>query len=265
MSPNSLPRILLLRWPATVAGLLLTLALVAATATVVKPTYQANANVLLVPPAKVGTNPYLDLGGLEPVADILARSLADDATAEQLKSQGFSGTYTVSRDQSVSGPVLLVTAETATPASAMGLLGAVLSRVAPRLASLQQAQSVAPQAMLTLETVYETATPKPVTKSRMRAEVAAGILGLVVMLALVLGTHRLKSSRAQQRVAEQESAPVLSDLFPDQAPRSSDLFGNGRRVAGRQRRQRGAFQTNEGDDNPSEPHYSGEGHAIGQH
>src|ERR1700716_4105637 len=118
MNSTSLPRLAVRRWPVTILGLILTATLAAAAITTVKPTYTAQTSVLLVPPVKAGQNPFLALGGLEQIADVASRSLADDSTTTALQAKGLTGTYALSRDQSVSGPIVAVVRKDPPPARA---------------------------------------------------------------------------------------------------------------------------------------------------
>jgi hypothetical protein len=202
MSSISLPRILLQRWYVVLIGIVATVGLVVGASTTVKPTYQASANVLLVPPpSHVGGNPYLELGGLEPVADVLARSLVDDTTAQLLTSQGLTGTYKAARDLSVSGPVLVLIGQGTSAAEALEMMRGIAQQVAPQLLKLQLAAGVSSAARLTTEALNTPTKATAITKSQMRAEVAAAILGLVLTLLAVFGLHRMSTVSARRRSA----------------------------------------------------------------
>src|SRR5882757_7286153 len=132
MNFSGLPRLLLRHWYLTIAGVILTLGLCALAASYVPAKHQAKADVLLLPAAKsVGTggNPYLELGGLDQAADVLAKAMSDSSTADSLAGAGFTGTYTVERDPTTSSPMVLVTGTDKSAASAMTMMREVVARV----------------------------------------------------------------------------------------------------------------------------------------
>lgn len=245
---TTLPRILLRRWYVALLGVVATAALVLAASTLIGPTYQITANVLLVPPpAKPGSNPYLELGGLEPVADVLARSLSDYPVSAKLKAAGLSGKFVVGRDQTVSGPVLLLTTEASTATEARNLMTALVGLVAPQLRDLQAHASVPVTAMLTTQLLYDAHDPKRVTKTQMRGEVAAGVVGLLMTLVVIIGLDRLLRGRTQRRTAAKNSgenagrvavgpptagsAPGTADLGPNATPVDMGAMGRSSRRA----------------------------------
>ena len=116
------------RWYIVLLGLLATAGLGMAAATAFPATYAAKANVVFLPPkSAVGDtgNPYLALGGLDTAASVVAHAMSDSATVHALAESGVSG-FTIEPDLAAGGPVLLVTADGATPRAAE------LSRRPPR-------------------------------------------------------------------------------------------------------------------------------------
>jgi hypothetical protein len=200
MNSTSLPRLAVRRWPVTILGLILTATLAAAAITTVKPTYTAQTSVLLVPPVKAGQNPFLALGGLEQIADVASRSLADDSTATALQAKGLTGTYALSRDQSVSGPIVAVVGKDATPAGALAMMKAVADMIGPKLTLLQNDAGVRNTALL-IQPLTLTAQPQAVIvrKSQQRATVAAAALGLFITLMLLIGAERWSAARSGRR------------------------------------------------------------------
>jgi len=83
MSLAGIWRVLLKRWYITLIGLIITGGFVAAAITKVPPEYSARATVLLIPP-QTGkeVNPYLSLGGLQEVSDVLSNAMASDQTSD---------------------------------------------------------------------------------------------------------------------------------------------------------------------------------------
>src|SRR5215470_17013903 len=110
MSLTGIGRTLIRRWYVTVLGLVLTIGLASVAASSSPPTYEARASVVLVPPkSNQLQNPFLGLGGLQEVSDVVSRAISDTATADAITAAGGSPKYSVGRDTSTSGPILLIT------------------------------------------------------------------------------------------------------------------------------------------------------------
>ena len=75
------------RWILAIVGLGLTAGLAVAGYFVAKPTYQATASILLLPPATTVPaegNPFLQLGGLDLTVDLLGKALSDQGVTQQI-------------------------------------------------------------------------------------------------------------------------------------------------------------------------------------
>ncbi|MEO9239028.1 MAG: hypothetical protein ABI418_13175, partial [Jatrophihabitantaceae bacterium] len=132
MSFASIGRALVRRWYVSVLGILITVGLLAGAVVEVPATYQARASVLLLPPkTKLEANPLLGLGGLQEVSDVLARAISDSETADQILAIGSGGKYSVGRDTSTSGPIILITAEASTSTAALAIKRALIDKLGP--------------------------------------------------------------------------------------------------------------------------------------
>ena len=157
--------------------------------------------MLLLPPAAssgAGSNPYLTLGGLTGVSDVLATAMANDATAAALTREGVTGTYTVVRDLTTNGPVLQVGTAGADAAATTASLRLVVAALGPTLAQLQSSVKVpAKYRISTLNLTFDR-TARPVGKSQLRATLVAvgvGALGTVLGASLVDGYLRRRARR----------------------------------------------------------------------
>jgi hypothetical protein len=215
MSRTSLPRLAVKRWPVTILGLLITAALAMAAISTVKPTYTAQTSVLLVPPVRAGQNPFLALGGLEQIADVASRSLADESTANALLAKGLTGTYALSRDQSVSGPIVAVVGKDRSAAGALAMMRAVADMIGPKLTQLQNDAGVRNSALL-IQPLNLTTQPQAVLvrKSQQRATVAAAAFGLFITLMLLIGAERWSQTRSVRR--QRRDKPARDSAEPDQ-------------------------------------------------
>ena len=201
---SDLPRIMWQRWYFTLVGLLATALLCGLAAIAVPVKYQARAQILLLPPhTSVGTggNPYLALGGLQAASDVLARAMSDGKTYQLLRGQGVTGTYTVARDLTTSGPILLVVAEDGTAAGALNTLSGILSQAAPRLRQLQDDLSVPQNTRLTSNVFTQDSVAGIQRKSQLRAILVAFAAGVFVTIMLVSAADSLLSRRRRRRLA----------------------------------------------------------------
>lgn len=220
---SDLPRIMRQRWYFTIIGLLVTIALCGLASMAVPVKYQAKAQILVLPPkTSVGTggNPYLALGGLQAAADVLARAMSDGDTFRQLQEAGITGNYTVARDLTTSGPVLLVDADNSSPALALQTLRAILAQAAPRLTQLQDSLSVPLNTRLTTNIFTQDSTAAPQRKSQIRAILVALAAGIFATVLLVSAGDSLLLRRSRRRLARKNAAVGAAGDEPPVAPHS---------------------------------------------
>jgi hypothetical protein len=220
MYRSGLLRVLLRRWYLALFGVAATAGLCLGAAKAVPVTYQAKAYALLVPAASDinNPNPYLSVGGVTAPADILARAMSDSTTVTALRKSGIPDTYTVSRDLTTNGPMVLIVADDKTPAGALGTLKAVVARLEPTMRRLQQALSppVPTRFQITTQPVLVDEKASPVRKSQIRALLVAlvvGAVGSVFAISLidgVLGRRRAKKPPAiETRPSRDADAPTM--------------------------------------------------------
>jgi hypothetical protein len=186
-----------------VAGLVATASLCVAAASAVPAKYEAKASLLLLPaPSANGDNALLGIGGLQPVADSLARAMTDSGVADDLVRAGAKGNYEVVMDPISKGPVLLITVTDLTPAGAVTTLRLVIAEVQQVLRDLQSRLSVPAKAQLDSTVLARDKVGKLVLKSRIRT--LGGVVGLG--LALTFGVIVFLDSRAQQSAGARRRA-----------------------------------------------------------
>jgi uncharacterized protein involved in exopolysaccharide biosynthesis len=198
------------RWLVAAAGLLVTIGIAAAALSLVPPTYQASASVLLLPKGGTGAqgeNPYLSLGGLQPTCDAVARAMLDSQVQKSLADQGARAEYVVDTDKATNGPIILITAQDQSPALVLTTLRLVVAQVPKTLDSLQQAVNVPTRARMSLTVLTQDRRADAVLKSRIRALVAAVGLGLALTFASVVFVDGIlanrRSRKATMRVSEE--------------------------------------------------------------
>ena len=210
-------RVLLRRWYISVAGLLVTAGLCVATINLVPPTYQLTAQVSLLPSTEIlkgddnqVNNPYLALGGLDGIADLVSRSMSDAQSVEAVKKDGGEGEYKIELDHSSPAPLLLLTVESQSPAAASKMTDLLLKRVPANLHDLQAASGADEKAMVKSNLLTRDDKTTTVRKAQTRALVVAGGGGLVLtylMAALVDGALTRRRRREEGADAE-DYAPV---------------------------------------------------------
>lgn len=200
-------------WLVALIGVLLTLGFVAAAATLVPATYIATTQMVLLPPpaqrSEGGTrpvNPYLDLAGLQGMADIIARAMMDDETARTLERSGVTQ-YTVEFDTLSAGPVLRASVEEATPTQASASLSAVTKQIPVTTASLQAATSTEPEFYVTAAVVAAPGTPERSGKAQLRAVGMGVVAGLVLTQLAVSFVDAWRKRRARNRATRAEPEP----------------------------------------------------------
>jgi hypothetical protein len=200
MSLAGIWRVLLRRWYITLLGLLITVGLVAGAIIKVPPTYSARATVLLIPP-QTGkeVNPYLSLGGLQEVSDVLATAMSDDATSQEVIAQGGSPTWAVGRDTSTSGPIVLVTSTGSTAGSALLTVKILVDKLNPVLQQLQTQQNVPQDSFIRTITVRQDRTAELDRKGQLRSTIAAAALGLLLTVLLAAITDNRLNKRRERK------------------------------------------------------------------
>lgn len=209
------------QWPIAVAGVIATVVLCAATLHLVPPSYSTKASLLLTPPQTAPTstttgnpNPYMQLGGLQPLADIVSRAMMSSSSLATLRRAGLAGSYTVARDMTTDGPLVTVTTKAKTPAAAVTDLRLVLNLAGPQLNTLQANQGVVPKNRISTIVVARDTQASKSRKSQIRALVVALVVGLVGTALAVSVVDLLM----QRRRAPKQSARTVRRLAPAVAP-----------------------------------------------
>jgi hypothetical protein len=192
----------------------------------VPPTYEASGSFVLLPPASTiesGGNPYLQLGGLNQVADILTRSMMAQSTSESVQQSHPTATYAVAPDPATSGPILVITAEDHTAGGAASTLSDVMALLPRQLGDLQEALGYTGEKQITSTVLAKDNQPKTIRKAQVRAIIAAVGAGLVLtglVVALIDGLierrHRTRAKGAQ--MAHGPQAPDDTTAFTAPKP-----------------------------------------------
>ncbi len=213
------------RWWAVVLGVLATAGLAVAAFVLVPTSYTAQASMLLLPPGDTpdgATNPFLDLGGLQPASDVLARALSDGTVHDTIAPPNGPATFTVDRDTTSSGPLVLIQVKDSTPTAAMQILDAVVTQTPKTLDALQNDLSVKAQSRIQIVEVVRSDVPNADSKSQLRAILVAVAGGLAATLfgTKLLDSFLLRRSAARQQRDGAPSKPQEEDAlaFLDDVP-----------------------------------------------
>lgn len=209
MSLSSIWRVLLRRWYVSVFGLLLTVALGVGGALLSPPTYEAHATVLLVPPkTNQQLNPYLNLGGLQEPSDAISRAMSNTETSDAILAAGGSGKYSVARDTSTSGPIILITTDASTGATALKTTQLLINRMAPVFDKLQANQNVPDGSYITITVLAQDDKATKQTKSQLRSIIALAAVGLILTVLMVGFAEKSLTRRAKAKRGDAAAEPV---------------------------------------------------------
>lgn len=210
-------------WHIVILGLIVTIVLAGAAAILIPAKYVATTQVVLLPPrsqADAGynnvVNPYLDIGALISMADVVSSAMSDDETVQTLKNAGASN-YTVVEDASSNAPVLIVTAQGSSPATASNDVTLVTNQVSPTLARLQNDASISPSSQITAQMIASPSIPAKSSKTQIRAVAVALVCGLVLTLLAVAVIdswrmrRRLQGPQAEQAFREPDREREVAD------------------------------------------------------
>ncbi|WP_028659478.1 hypothetical protein [Nocardioides insulae] len=194
----------------------------------VKPTYESEASVVLVPPVSTedpSQNRYLGLGGLKQSADVLSRSIQSADVAEKIQDAVPGAEYLVEADFTTSAPILVVTATADTPGGAAGMLSTVLKRLPGTLRHLQEEVDIAENRQITMVMVSQDSAPDTVETTRLRVlgMLAAGLLALSLLtVAAVDGLLLRRASRRPDGDPSAASDPTADQTADEPADSPSD-------------------------------------------
>lgn len=195
------------RWYLTAALLVVLLGGTYVAAKSTKPSYKADASVIVLGPRGSGatgaivvnTNPYLAAGPAV-FANVLSRVMGSDATAHAIVKAGGTSSYTVGQGTSANGPIINIEATSSSPAVATRTATLLISAINNESVRRQQIAKVPTDAYITTQTVISGDTPSKLQGSRTRVTVAVGAMGAVLTFAAVLLVDNwLMSRRTRKR------------------------------------------------------------------
>ena len=213
MDLSALASALLRRWYLTTAALLATVGVTALMVMRTGPTCKAESAVLLFPPissvrtataAETQGNPYLVLGGLSQVRDILMRALRSKAAAESFSTRQPNAKYEIEQDFTTGAPIIVITVTSPSAEASIRGLNDVVQTVPEALVSLQSDIVGLPNTAYVTSRVLTTDTEPDVVRSdQVRSGIVAGaaaLLGMLLLLAVVDGLLMTRGARRSPNV-----------------------------------------------------------------
>jgi len=198
------------RWLLVLIGFLMTVGLSGVAYIFIKPTYEITGTVLLLPPPVTSetesVNPYLRLGGLQQIVDLVGVSLSDQAAQQEFKAISQDVDFTVRADVRTSSPLLVVDVKDSSPESALRIRDILMARVPVRVDAMQEEIYVAPKDRVTTTVVTLDGQAEEVGKNRLRAAVVAGVGGLALTL-LVAAMWDARRARHPRRRLRRKKIP----------------------------------------------------------
>lgn len=196
---------LLRRWYVVVFGLIATIGAGYYTYQVVPITYSTTASLVLIPPKTAvieGDNPYLYMGGLEQALSVLLVKVGSNDMNNAVIGEQSSSTYEIYKDQSTTGPIMVVEAIGDTPQESVRVLRGVISEVPGSLKTMQDELKIPAPSMISVSTIAVDSEAAPLEKDRLRLVlvVVAGA-GTLALLLTALLDHLLIQRRRRKALA----------------------------------------------------------------
>ncbi len=205
----------------------------AGTFMMIPPRQQSTAQVLFVPSAKQPgvdgpTNPFLSLGGsVAVVASLIQIQVSDEQTINALAQSGQTAKYQVVPNLTENaGPVLIITTDDVSAATAQSTLKAVIAVIQQDLRRAQVDQRVPEDLMVTSVVLTTSAKALIVRKAQVQDTVVAFIAVLVLLICVILLAERRRRAKSRG-VGRRGNAGVKEYEPPTAASASGD--GSSRR------------------------------------
>lgn len=178
------------RWYVVLVGVALTLGAGWYIYDTNSPDYTASGLVLLLPPTgtgeDAGSNPFLQLGGLELTARVLVATYSSTTFVDEVEARSPDAEVEVSVDESTRGGVILVDVTDTSAQGSLDLLDFVTTDVSARLAALQEQVGVEDAATVRSMLLAKDAEAEPDFQSLIRILVIAVGGGLAATLGIAL-------------------------------------------------------------------------------
>lgn len=159
------------------------------------------------------TNPLLNFygAGLNNTAAILIQALNAPVTSDQLgvgpngDPTFRAGNGTSNPELLISGPFVVVTAQSASPGKAQDLAARVTQRARQELVLREQELKAPPATYVVLSEIVPPTTPQPLGGTRLRPAASAFALGCIASIAVAFGFESIMTRPGRRRRAQSET------------------------------------------------------------
>lgn len=178
------------RWKFFLPALILALAITGGAYVAVKPAYQAQTTILLVPPKSTFgsqnavVSPLNNYGSLNTVAAIISEAQTSQAATARLKAKGVASGYTVTPDPTGAVPELIITSSATTPAAALSQDAILTQDTLSYITSIQLSSGAPTRTFVTTQYLGRPVKATKDSKSRLRVVVAVGVVTFFLAVAL---------------------------------------------------------------------------------
>lgn len=215
---------LLRRWYLVLGAVALAAAAVAFSLGRSVPTYQAEGVVLVFPPTQTTVvngerqtpgNPFLELGGLAPIRDLLIRTMTATTFQMEMAEKHPNAGFQVASDFTTDGPLLVITVTAPSNDEAISALNEITGSVPRLLKELQAGKNFPKRApRVTSMDVTKDTVAAPDTSGPVRSAIVAGA-GVFTVLLLGIGlTDGLLRRRREAHEQEDEAEQLPSPFDP---------------------------------------------------
>jgi len=196
-------RVLRRWWPISVTLLLVTVVATGATYAKWPKTYESVAEITLLTPKAVAdqpgsvNNPYLGVGGLGPMASILATSLSSGQSAQQLQALGVTDSFSAGVPAFAAGPFISFSLTGHNPQVIQKSMPIIISFAETSLKNLQinRIQPIPNDAFITSVVIAEPSTPRQIKKQRIEVMAGVAIFGLLAVFLVSFGAEAIARRR----------------------------------------------------------------------
>jgi hypothetical protein len=159
-----------------------------------------------------GDNPYLRSGDRALLAQVLITKLGAQATAKQLKSQGFGGEYTVAQSlSSGAGMLLELTASGSSPAQAVDTVVELGRRLDTTLHEVQTINGADNSYLYSALAIDAPGQASEIFTSRLRTLIVVVVAGALLVFVAVSIARSLELARARRTGAEKPAKHVVRE------------------------------------------------------
>ena len=189
------------RWAITLVMFLFTVVVTGGAYVALPSTYQAKANVILLPSETLaktaGGNPYLAFDStLNQAADVIRYEVTDARTAVALQAAGYTQSYAIADAIDTSAPVLLITVTGKNAGAVENTLTGVTNEISTKLAA-EQTDITAPNKIHS-EVITFSPQPTKVASKKLRSVLMVFAVALLLTFAVPLSVDATATRRRRR-------------------------------------------------------------------